>query len=147
MNQKKFAAVLVGLLGFVGVVLAETDYIAMPIIQDIQKGENNGNQIKTLQVSGPASVGTYIKSYGYDVNVSSNKSGLVYMTQPFSAPSYIGSTPTNTFVVPFIATPSVVVTYTASTTNAVQLYATISTNQVIVTAATNYSGIAYGRVK
>lgn len=149
MNQKKLTSVLVALLlGAVGVVLAETDYIAMPILQDIQKGTDNGNQIQSLRVQGTATVASNATSYGYNVLVSSNKSTAVYMVQGFSSTSYPGYTPTNTFAITFIEAPKVAVIYTAATTNATQLYvSSVASNAIIVTAATNYSGMAIGRVK
>jgi len=74
--------------------------------------------------------------------------GQVYTIQSGTQSSYPGYTPTNTFSTSFIATPVVVVSYTASTTNAVQLYvSSVASNAIVVTAATNYHWIAYGRTK
>lgn len=54
--MKKLLAVLfAGVLGLNG--LAETDYLALPILSDIQKGVDNRNQIKDLRVQGTATIG------------------------------------------------------------------------------------------
>ena len=39
------------------VTYAETDPKALPILQDIQKGKDNSNQIKILRVKGAATIG------------------------------------------------------------------------------------------
>lgn len=54
--MKKILLSLAGLL-VATCVLAETDYIALPQIQDIRKGVDNENQIETLRVSGNATIG------------------------------------------------------------------------------------------
>lgn len=55
--MKKFISVLCALALCIVSASAETDYVAMPVIQDIQQGVNNGNQITTLRVSGAATIG------------------------------------------------------------------------------------------
>jgi hypothetical protein len=89
-----------------------------------------------------------VSSYGYPIVVGhTNGSAQVYLVQSGSTSMGPDYTTTNTFPVAYIATPSVIATYTASTTNAAGLYVTISTNSFIATGGTNYSWISYGRIK
>lgn len=49
--KKCFVVLALTLFVGVGMVIAETDYVALPIIHDIQTGKDNGNAIKTLKVT------------------------------------------------------------------------------------------------
>lgn len=62
MNKFLIASAL--LLATLTAVYAETDPKAMPIIQDIQQGRDNRNQITTLRVSGNATIGGTIAVTG-----------------------------------------------------------------------------------
>ena len=62
--MKKFLIVTLCSLALCAVSIAETDYIAMPIIRDIQKGIDNGNKIVTLRVSGAATIGSTLAVTG-----------------------------------------------------------------------------------
>ena len=53
--MKKFLVCLAS-LGLTMSVLAETDYIAIPILRDIQRGENNRNRIEDLLVGDDATI-------------------------------------------------------------------------------------------
>ena len=55
--MKKVFGLIVALVLCAGAVFAETDYAAMPVIRDIQKGKDNRNQIEVLRVKGAATIG------------------------------------------------------------------------------------------
>lgn len=54
--NKKITSVFLGIMMGAGVAFSETDYIATPIIADMQNGADNDNQIKTLRVRDKAVV-------------------------------------------------------------------------------------------
>lgn len=55
--MKKVMMILGAAVLAAGVAVAETDYVAMPVIQDIQKGRDTINQIVDFRCSGDARVG------------------------------------------------------------------------------------------
>lgn len=55
--MKRFLSILASAVMCSGLAMAETDYIALPILRDIQRGIANANQIQVLQVSGAATIG------------------------------------------------------------------------------------------
>lgn len=174
MIRKKLFAGLVLAVGLVGYVAAETDYIALPVIDDIRKGVDNENAITTLKVTGTGdidgalnvdgalvvdgatSVGGAltvtgaIKSGGRTAITSSNTTGNVVIEYG-SKTSVLDTTSTNTFGTTFIEAPTVLwraVSQDAATpwsaTNAI----TVASNKFsIVFGATNvtYSWIAIGK--
>jgi hypothetical protein len=169
--MKKLIASLVLGLGLVSYVSAETDYIALPILQDIQNGVSNGNCIVDLRVKDDAiieddmsvggdltvtgtSVGSgKITSYGYPVSLSTTSgtaSAAVFMTQVGTVASTgndAALTATNTFAVSFVATPTVMWRYHTAGIPATNDTTVASNAFTVAVCQTNGSYIAYGRVK
>jgi hypothetical protein len=106
----------------------------------------------TLDITGTLTGSGLITSYGYNVDVSSNKSALVYMTQSGTLTPASGgaaTTLTNTFAISFIEAPAVFITqYNITQTN---LAIAVLSNQFTVTGGdgwqTNAGWMARGRIK
>lgn len=96
-------------------------------------------------VTGNVTASGKVSSYGYPAVVGhTNGSAEVYMTQS-GTNNLLGTTQTNTFLVPFIAKPSVV--WTALSGNNTNI--TVVTSNAFTTAGTAEDGcwIAHGRIK
>jgi hypothetical protein len=145
-------------------VMAETDYLALPKINDIVKGVNNANQIQTLRVSGAATVGGaatitgaatvtgtltgsgLVKEYGYAVDVGPSAT-YVYMTQVGTNNQAGGSVQTNTFPITFIEVPTVIYKHTAADQVSTNVYTVASNAFTIASGVQPGVWIARGRVK
>lgn len=156
--MKRLFSVLAGLV-VASVCYAETDYIAMPIIEDLQKGVSNNNSIVDLFVKddativGDASVGSLattgkVTSYSRAAVVSPSTTawavdgGRVVWGDP-------ALSKTQAFTTVFSAAPFVTVTYAAASggigvTNGVIQTAAPGTNFVISGMVTSFCWTAIG---
>jgi len=143
--MKKFLVGLFVSVLFVlpAVVIAETDYIALPKIVDIQKGVDNGNQIEVLRVQDSGTVdGRQIVVGGSATAGDLIQYGAVLQS------AAAATTSTGTFPVVYTTAPKVVVSAVGNggRTNAL-VVSSILTNKFVVTLsgdATNYDWIAIG---
>lgn len=164
--MRKFIAVLVaGMLVSLSAV-AETDYIAMPIIRDIQKGVNNNNQLTTLRVSGTATIGGAATITGAATVGSLSTAGKVTSYSRAAAvspsttawavdgglkvwPHGAAVSVTQAFSTVFSAAPYVTLTYAADSggvgiTNHVVQTASPGTNFIITGVVTSFYWMASG---
>lgn len=104
--MRKFIVVLAALALCGLPALAETDYLALPKINDIVKGVNNANQIETLRVSGAATIGGAATVKGRAVATS--KGTDRYMADGATRTMSAGETTfTGTFTTVYTTAPSV----------------------------------------
>lgn len=137
--MKKFLIVTLCSLALCAVSIAETDYIAMPIIRDIQKGIDNGNQIVTLRVSGVATLvgGATVKGRAVLTSVGA---GSAYKMVSIDTNKYsaLETDATNVFATTFTGAPMGFVTVSGVISTNV---CTWSSNKVVI--AFGATGITY----
>lgn len=137
--------VVATVLALAGLVYGEDDRRALSVINDIQKGRDNNNQIINLRVFDDAVIGGEATVDGKYVAVGPNATaGLMIQTGTNSITET--AVQTNWFAVVFGAAPIVTANYTATSEGANICFTSITPSNFICTAteSSTFNYIAIG---